>query len=73
MTDFLHDKDELTLVQLKSTMRKLKKHERHGFYLVVEELWHDATGRPKFSVELWGPKLRWNRKIKEEWELSVAN
>jgi hypothetical protein len=51
----------------------MKKHAKYGLYLVVE----DVTGstfppRPMFSVELWGPKLKWKRKIKIEMELESA-
>jgi hypothetical protein len=73
MTDVLFDKQTLTLKQLTSAMRKMKKHAKYGLYLVVE----DVTGstfhpRPMFSVELWGPKLKWKRKIKIEMELESA-
>ena len=71
MSDLLYSKDELTLTQLKSTMRKLKKHAHLGLYLVVEDITQDHI--PRFSVELWGPKLTWHRRMKEEWFLDVTN
>lgn len=74
MTDVLYDKQTLTSNQLRSAIRKLKKHAKLGLYLVAE----DVTGSTfppctMFSVELWGPKLRWKRGIKIVWELQIAD
>lgn len=72
MTDILYATDCLTLTQLKATLRKFRRHERLGFYIVANEReYNSATGAALFDVELFGPKIYWAKKT--TWELKVAN
>ena len=62
----LYAKDTLTLTQLKSTLKNVKKFSKLGFYVEARE-----TSDAKFITELYGPKIYWRRK--SVWEIVDAN
>lgn len=67
MSDVLYLQDVLTQSQMTASLRRLKRHVKFGLYAVVEDL-----DNGKFNVQIWGPKLRWERQIKVVWELKAC-
>lgn len=66
LTDYLYAHDTLTSAQFKQMMKRLRRHEKLGFYVEV-----DCSNNDKYDVKLYGPTIYWKKTtvMKTTWEI----